>query len=599
MKDIILLLFLSICLNLATSYNSKATHIIGRYTRVDHVNGFNYKIQHVLYTDPGGTASVPQSVSITATARMAIGQLVDQFTLVKVSSQQFTHGLCNGNYSVIKNVYESVEFLDPSIFNDQGGYYLVASGCCYAHFPQNIFPGTISLESYALIPSVIDSLGNQIFNSSPIHNTPIQAIACNGSPYLQDFGAMDPDGDSVAFSLYTPFGNVLGTNSVTPISAPYPDPSLQLPSISWGPGYSEQNQIHGVGPAFSPDRLQIDPVTGIATLIADEPPGFYLYGFWTQEFRNGQLIGSIFRQYPLLIVNCVNSNTNPPVATINNSNPNLVQIGDTLFSFQGPVCVDVEIFDADSISSIELSLQTNILNSHEIDLTLDSGMILLGSSLNTQICIQPDSFTSDLHEIELFVSNPSCAGIQLDTLRFFLKFMNFSNAGPDSTITYLFGQQPYTIDLSSLIGSNRNQGGIWRDLNGTGLINNSGLFFTGLLQDTGIYHLAYIDQQNNFPEDTAIFSFHLPLYLSREEWSYGMIEIYPNPARDMIQLVLTEITNFDGLMIRFYDLQGKLKSSGAIKSKISFHDMSSLEPGLYLCEVKIVDQVIRRKVIIE
>ena len=136
-------------------------------------------------------------------------------------------------------------------------------------------------------------------NSSPRFTEVPQAYVCQGQPFSLNHLAVDPDGDSLLFSI----GDVFLGGTFT---APIPNPPVPPPftNVTWASGYeptaplgSETNEI-----------LSINPNNG--TLIATpSATGKYVIGIVVTEFRqdesgNWMELGSILRDFTIDVVQC-------------------------------------------------------------------------------------------------------------------------------------------------------------------------------------------------------------------------------------------------------------------------------------------------------
>ncbi len=121
---------------------------------------------------------------------------------------------------------------------------------------------------------------NRDGNSLPIFNAPPQIIIPNGSVFVDNPNASDPDGDALQFSFVEP-----------PFSAPYTSPTFY--------------------------GITINPTTGVVTYPAGLAVGDYLIGIQAAELNSigGTPTGtSTYREF---IARVVATNNNPPVVVTN------------------------------------------------------------------------------------------------------------------------------------------------------------------------------------------------------------------------------------------------------------------------------------------
>ena len=183
---------------------------------------------------------------------------------------------CNGgnNYGIQQYIYQGHVILPPCrdwIIS----YYL----CC-----RNFSNTLVNPESSGMyIPATLDNLDAPCSSSPSFSNIPI-TIMCEGQTFCFNHGVIDPDGDSLVYSLVTPYDKGPGTSSPKVIfdhgySAKQPFPSD--PPITLN---SQTGEI-----CMSPTQLIISPM---ALLV--------------QKFRKGINIGSVLRDMQVNVTLCNN-----------------------------------------------------------------------------------------------------------------------------------------------------------------------------------------------------------------------------------------------------------------------------------------------------
>ncbi len=147
------------------------------------------------------------------------------------------------------------------------------------------------------------SVFNNLFidNNSATFTLSPPLFLCQGQPFVYDHSALDPDGDSLVYSFYTPYD---GDNGNGPLDPTFPGNTASFQPVLWEPGFSATNPLGGA-------PLNLDPSTGI---LSGTPPmlGQFVVGIKVQEFRNGVLIDETLRDFQINVVNC--PQPNPPVA---------------------------------------------------------------------------------------------------------------------------------------------------------------------------------------------------------------------------------------------------------------------------------------------
>ncbi len=138
-------------------------------------------------------------------------------------------------------------------------------------------------------------------NSTPIFNSQPPIVVCAGFDINLDMSAIDPDGDSLVYSLCAPLDfnqsqlplNNVGQTVPNPDTAnapPYLDILFQAPQSS-------------TNPIPSNPQITIDSRTGILTGVPTTT-GAYLLGFCVEEYRNGVLINNFKRDIQVSTANC-------------------------------------------------------------------------------------------------------------------------------------------------------------------------------------------------------------------------------------------------------------------------------------------------------
>ncbi len=155
-----------------------------------------------------------------------------------------------------------------------------------------------------------------------------------------------------------------------------------------------------------------------------------------------------------------------------------------------------------------------------------------------------------------------------------------SNAGEDGTITTCLNQP---VDLLSGLGGTVDHGGTWYD-NSSNTVNSQ--INTG--SNNGTFTYTYITSNGICAADTSEVTLTVDAncdYLSIEEIAAENMQVYPNPASDLIYVEATGLEgNYD---VRLTDMNGRqviqLQEMTA-GEKVSL-DVRGLEPGVYFVTV--------------
>ncbi len=197
--------------------------------------------------------------------------------------------------------------LDPAKYTDPAGYYMVWERCCRSDALTNVARTSsgLGMVFYMEFPAMTRN-SIPFVNSSPQFKIPNGDYICLDKPFTFDISATDADGDVLVYSLVTPLNgyttNVLLTAPATPRAS--------YPPVGWAAGYGLTNVIPG-NPALS-----VDAATGQLSVRATKE-GLYLFSVQCEEYRNGERIGVVRRDFQMPVVNCGQTSTPPAIITVN------------------------------------------------------------------------------------------------------------------------------------------------------------------------------------------------------------------------------------------------------------------------------------------
>lgn len=278
-----------IALLLGIAPHVMATHIVGGEMYYDALGGNQYKITVKLYRDcysSGAQYDDPLPVTVFNGNGVQLDNINIPFPGSAQLPIQFSNpcivppnGIC-----VEEAIYERIVTLPASAT----GWILSYQRCCRT-------PSVINLNNPADqgLTLTVEIPPQSMFpvNSSPRFNNIPPLVFCTNDPLIFDHSATDPDGDSLVYSLCTPYtGGSSGSPAPNPASAP------PYALVNWAAG------ITAASP-FSQGSLTIDSQTGLL-VAAPTVPGFYVVGVCVSEYRNGVLIGTNIRDYIFQVINC-------------------------------------------------------------------------------------------------------------------------------------------------------------------------------------------------------------------------------------------------------------------------------------------------------
>ena len=289
---------------------AKATHIVGGELELQKLGptaAFTHRINLNLYFDDiNGNVGAEDATAVLYIFRKRDNQIMGSVEVIRVSNQfvNYTTPACSRSDLRTRLIKYSTDLSFPTTLNDAGGYYMSWERCCRNGIITNIVnPGGAGSTFYLEFPAPFSG-STPFVNSSPVFSIAKGDYICVNRPFVFDFSAVDPDNDSLTYTLVTPYNGFstaatpnpgIGNNPIA-FAGPYPP-------VAWASGISVTNQIPG------PDPLRVNRRTGLLSVTANKP-GLYVFSVEVAEFRKGKQIGLVRRDFQLKVVDCpVN---NPP-----------------------------------------------------------------------------------------------------------------------------------------------------------------------------------------------------------------------------------------------------------------------------------------------
>ncbi len=338
----------------------KASHIVGGEFELIHLQGFEYRLNLVLYFDVlNGLAGAKDANAVARIWRMADNAAMGSvlLPLTDESDVNYTQPSCsNGELVTRRLFYSAVVTLPPERYDHPGGYYISWERCCRNYNISNIFSvdpqtsnfGFAGQTFYLEFPPVVKD-GQPFVDSTPRLFPPLNDYACPNRPYYTDFGGVDDDGDSLVYSLTTP----LSTRAAFPLPGPGPRP---YPLVTWRAPYSLTNILNG-----APDlRISTD---GFLT-VTPTNQGLFVFAVKVEEYRDHVKIGETRRDFQMLVVDACPIAVPPQIMGKKLTDVSYTYNNTMDVFFDGSVadgdrCIKVRVSDPDS-ESIQDNFQERV-----------------------------------------------------------------------------------------------------------------------------------------------------------------------------------------------------------------------------------------------
>ena len=290
-------------------FTVRAAHLIGGEITYECLDGGNYRFTMKIYRDcAGGGADFDGfgQAPFDATVTFYRGTNDTPFRITSLGRDRIEVR------GIDPEEQNPCIFVDPSVCVQEGiytwtenlplspeSYHVTYQRCCRNTTINNLIaPG----ETGATYTIELTPIAQQLCNSSPEFTNLPPVIICVNSALEVDFSATDPDGDQRVYSFCSPRdggGNIqsapgnVGPNGV----APNPDTPPPYDPVTFAPTFTTLNPLNG------DPLLTINPTTGLIT-GTPQFTGQYVVGVCVEEYRDGQLLSTVFRDFQFNVTVC-------------------------------------------------------------------------------------------------------------------------------------------------------------------------------------------------------------------------------------------------------------------------------------------------------
>lgn len=272
-----------------------ATHMVGGEISYVCLGENSYEVTFTLYQNclPGSReaieADIPLQYAIYNGTSFYSSGAIFEYTTDIITEDIDTDCVNEVPESCLrKTVFKKVIYLPTS----SESYTIVYQRCCRNPGIVNLVnSGNMGVTYFATIPS--SSLA--CINNSPVFKNEPPQIICANFPLMYDYSATDADGDSLVYTLAPSYRGAS-------MDAPIPSGT-----IITGPPFLTANYSPGFNPLYPINALpqvEIHPETGLMT-FTPLTSGRYQLTVAVQEYREGVLFNTHFRDLQVIVGNCI------------------------------------------------------------------------------------------------------------------------------------------------------------------------------------------------------------------------------------------------------------------------------------------------------
>jgi gliding motility-associated-like protein len=407
----------------------KATHSMGADLTYKCIGNNKYEITLRFYRDCAGV-SAPSSATVTATSSCTTTPISVQLIRDPIFSALEVTPLCPALRQCSfcnpapppacpSPLYPGVEVYTyvgivtlPSACAD---WNLSWTTCCRNNAITNLQnPGSQSMYINILINNT-----NNICNTSPYFSELPTPYICNNQLYNYNHGVIEPDGDSIVYSLITPM-----TTGGT--------------AIGFNPGYTVTNPLSTLnGLSFNQSSGQLGMIPNMVQQAVTVVR--------VSEYRNGVLIGQIIRDIQVVVIDCPTNQIVPVLSGVRNPGGG----GYIIDSLTLGVCpnntITFDIVGTDGNSGDSVFISSNFTTVFPSGTFSTSG----NNPTTASFSWTPGTADTGKHFFIVTVKDDNCPVFSTQTHAYVITVLNDTKAGPDRK--YCFEGGP--IRLQAVGGS--------------------------------------------------------------------------------------------------------------------------------------------------
>ncbi len=315
----------------------------------------------------------------------------------------------------VEEAVYSFEATLPVLTNES--YFIVYQRCCRNNTITNIIsPGDVGATyTIELTPAAM-----AVCNNSPSFTNFPPIIICNNLPLTFNHSATDPDGDILVYSFCQALaggGNITFTPELYSCIGAQPTPPCAPPfdNVPYAvPNYNFNNPVGG------DPQVTINSASGVIT-GTPEIIGQFVVAVCVQEYRNGQLLSTVQREFQFNVTDCtpdIDAKLGADSLTINSEDYTIKSCGDKTIFFQNKTTEASNVEDVEWRFDINGTTVTDNVNKWFTAFTfpdtgLYHGMLLInqtsgscGDTAYIHVRIYPEVNASFTYDYDTCVAGP-------------------------------------------------------------------------------------------------------------------------------------------------------------------------------------------------
>ena len=226
------------------SNSLQASHISGGTMTYECLGNNQYKVKMTLFRDCYGVTPIPGITPYDNPANFTIHSNNPAIAPQTVTAAYNPNHIGTVNTNVNSCFLPPIICFDSTFYEftvtlpyDSLGYYIAYQRCCRDNALTNLNnPGQTGMTLSIFLSNTVQLT----CNNSPTFDAPTSVLSCVNTPLQLDFGAKDVDGDSLVYSLCSPFTGATPFNPIPTVTTAPP-----FSTVNYNNGYSASQPFSG------------------------------------------------------------------------------------------------------------------------------------------------------------------------------------------------------------------------------------------------------------------------------------------------------------------------------------------------------------------